>query len=237
MQPWTGASQASIAFVMSLAGSVVWCSEIRATEGPDNSQATKHNKIASTREHSQFHVHMGQKHYQSGDLEQAIADYSSAIELRPQEALPLYFRANTHFRMREYEAAIQDYTLALIRNPDFTMAYANRGNANTALGRLDAAEADFDAAAALAALTTISEVAAKFGDYFPAGSETGMDTEAAPAIWSDRAGFDAKLAALKADADAAVAAAPADLDGLKAVFGPLTKNCGACHETYRLKKS
>lgn len=111
------------------------------------------------------------------------------------------------------------------------------GGATGAMAKMVKGEADFDAAAALAALTAISEVAGSFGDYFPEGSETGMDTEAAPAIWTDRAGFDAKIAALKASADAAVAAAPADLDGLKAVFGPLTQNCGACHETYRLKKS
>ena len=80
-------------------------------------------------------------------------------------------------------------------------------------------------------------MAATVGEQFPEGSETGMETEAAPAIWSDRAGFDAAVAKFKAAADAGVAAAPADLDGLKAVFGPLTQNCGACHETYRLKKS
>jgi len=80
-------------------------------------------------------------------------------------------------------------------------------------------------------------VAATYGEHFPEGSDTGFETEAAPAIWTDRAGFDAKLAEFKEDADAAVAAAPADLDALKAVFGPLTQNCGACHETYRLKNS
>ncbi|KGF70789.1 cytochrome C556 [Hoeflea sp. BAL378] len=105
------------------------------------------------------------------------------------------------------------------------------------LAKMVKGESPFDAAAALAALTEISEVAATFGEHFPEGSETGFETEAAPAIWTDRAGFDAKVAEFKEDADAAVAAAPADLDGLKAVFGPLTQNCGSCHETYRLKKS
>jgi len=111
------------------------------------------------------------------------------------------------------------------------------GGATGALAKMVKGENDFDADAALAALTTLSEVAGSFGEYFPEGSETGFETEAAPAIWSDSDGFDAKVAAFKTDAEAAVAAAPADLDGLKAVFGPLTKNCGSCHETYRLKKS
>lgn len=111
------------------------------------------------------------------------------------------------------------------------------GGATGAMAKMVKGEVDFDAAAALAALTTMSEVAGSFAEYFPEGSETGFETEAAPAIWSDMDGFKATLAAFKADADAGVAAAPADLDGLKAVFGPLTKNCGTCHETYRLKKS
>lgn len=111
------------------------------------------------------------------------------------------------------------------------------GGATGAMAKMVKGEMDYDAAAALAALTTISEVAATYGDFFPEGSDTGFETEAAPTIWSDRAGFNEKLAQFKADADAGVAAAPADLDGLKAVFGPLTKNCGACHEDYRLKKS
>jgi cytochrome c556 len=111
------------------------------------------------------------------------------------------------------------------------------GGATGAMAKMVKGEADFDAGAVLAALTTMSEVAGTIGAHFPEGSETGFETEAAPAIWTDRAGFDAKLAAFKADADAGIAAAPADLDGLKAVFGPLTKNCGTCHETYRLKKS
>ena len=111
------------------------------------------------------------------------------------------------------------------------------GGATGAMAKMVKGESDFDAAAVLAALTTMSEVAGSFGEYFPEGSETGFETEAAPAIWSDRAGFDEQIAAFKADADAGIAAAPADLDGLKAVFGPLTKNCGTCHETYRLKKS
>lgn len=111
------------------------------------------------------------------------------------------------------------------------------GGATGALAKMVKGEAEFDAAAALAALSTMSEVAGTVGDYFPEGSETGFETEAMPAIWSNRDDFNAKLIKFKADADAGVAAAPTDLDALKAVFGPLTQNCGACHEIYRMKKS
>ncbi|MEQ8305696.1 MAG: cytochrome c [Hoeflea sp.] len=111
------------------------------------------------------------------------------------------------------------------------------GGATGAMAKMVKGEAAFDADAVMAALTTMSEVAADYGNQFPEGSETGFKTEAAPAIWSDRAGFDAALEKFKTDVDAGIAAAPADLDGLKAVFGPITKNCGACHEDYRQKNS
>jgi cytochrome c556 len=111
------------------------------------------------------------------------------------------------------------------------------GGATGAMAKMVKGEAEFDAAATLAALTTMSEAAAGYGAQFPEGSETGFETEAASTIWSDRAGFDAALAKFRASVDAGVAAAPADLDGLKAVFGPITQNCGACHEVYRQKKS
>jgi cytochrome c556 len=111
------------------------------------------------------------------------------------------------------------------------------GGATGAMAKMVKGEADFDAAAVLTALSTMSEVAGTIGEYFPEGSESGFETEALPAIWTNMDDFKAKLAAFKADADAGIAAAPADLDGLKAVFGPLTKNCGTCHETYRMKKS
>ena len=110
------------------------------------------------------------------------------------------------------------------------------GGSVGAMAKMVKGETDFDAAATIAALQTISDQMVTYPDQFPVGSETGFETEAAPAIWEKMDEFKANAAALKASADAAIASAPADLDGLKAVFGPLTKNCGTCHETFRLKK-
>ncbi|MFZ1681479.1 MAG: cytochrome c [Rhizobiaceae bacterium] len=98
-------------------------------------------------------------------------------------------------------------------------------------------EAAYDAAAVNAALAAINEGAQKIdvAALFPAGS-TNADTTAAPAIWENMADFTARADKLKADAAAAAAANPADADAFKAVFGPLSGNCGGCHETYRIKK-
>lgn len=110
------------------------------------------------------------------------------------------------------------------------------GGAVGAMAKMVKNEAPYDAAAVLANLKVISDTMTVFPDQFPAGSETGMESEAAPAIWTNMDDFKAKAAKLKADADAAIAAAPADAAALGALFGPMTQNCGACHETYRLKK-
>ena len=99
-------------------------------------------------------------------------------------------------------------------------------------------EAAFDAAVVLAALNKLSEDAGKMdpATLWPAGSDTGGDTTSSPKIWEDTAGFQAAIDKFKADADAAVAAAPADVDGLKAQMGVVGSKCGGCHETFRIKK-
>jgi cytochrome c556 len=80
---------------------------------------------------------------------------------------------------------------------------------------------------------TMHAVAYSYGDYFPAGSDTGK-TKASPKIWEDAAGFAAALDKFQKDADAAVAAKPQDLDAFKAAFGQVASNCKNCHDSFRL---
>ncbi len=105
------------------------------------------------------------------------------------------------------------------------------------LGPVVKGEAPFDAAAVNTALAALNTNAMKIdvAALFPAGSDQG-ETTASPKIWEDMAGFTALMDKMKADVAAAVAANPQDLDALKVQFGAITKNCGACHETYRIKK-
>ena len=99
-------------------------------------------------------------------------------------------------------------------------------------------EKPFDAEVVLAALTTLNENAQKIDVtvLFPAGSDKGGETTASPKIWEDMADFKARMEKFKADAAAAVAAPAKDLDTLKVQLETLGKNCGGCHETYRIKK-
>ena len=109
------------------------------------------------------------------------------------------------------------------------------GDAAKAVGGMLKEEQPFDAATAMASFETWAKAAAHFGDLFPAGSETGYDTEAKATIWSDRAGFDAALQGFAEAVDAAIAAEPQDLGSLNAAAGPVFKKCKACHEEYRVE--
>ena len=108
------------------------------------------------------------------------------------------------------------------------------GGATATAGKMLKGEEAFDLAKAQAALKTYEEVAAKGPAMFPAGSQNG-DTAALPAVWTNKADFDAKFAKWGADAKAAQAAIK-DEASFKANFPAVMKNCGGCHETYRAKK-
>jgi cytochrome c556 len=95
----------------------------------------------------------------------------------------------------------------------------------------------YDQAAVDAAFTTLTETATKLPALFPdstKGLKEGNEYASSPKVWEDKAGFAAHIADFgKAVAD--TKAKVKDLDSLKANVGAIGKQCGACHETYRLK--
>lgn len=103
------------------------------------------------------------------------------------------------------------------------------------VGAMLEGKSDYDNAAAMESLNTWAKVAGEFGDLFPAGSETGEDTEAAPAIWEDREGFNAALAEWSDAVDVAIDANPATLEEAKPVIGAAFGKCKNCHDTYRIE--
>ncbi|MDP1603761.1 MAG: cytochrome c [Legionella sp.] len=110
------------------------------------------------------------------------------------------------------------------------------GQAAGAAAKMVKGEAPFDLATAKKSMATFQDVAAKMPALFPETSKSGGETTAAPKIWETNADFKAKFVKFGADAKAAEASVK-DLDSLKAAMGEMGKNCGGCHETYRVKKS
>ncbi|NCF23004.1 MAG: cytochrome c [Gammaproteobacteria bacterium] len=109
------------------------------------------------------------------------------------------------------------------------------GDAAKPIGQMLKGEREFDADVVMASLETFDKAAAQFGELFPPGSETGEDTEAAPAIWEDRAGFEKALATWSDAVDAAIAANPQTVEETKSVAGPIFNACKACHDDYRIE--
>ena len=85
-----------------------------------------------------------------------------------------------------------------------------------------------------AALKSYMDAADMASKLFPAGSDKG-DTNALPAIWTNRKDFDARFAKLGSESKAALASIT-DEASFKAKFPPVLKNCGDCHELYRAKE-
>ena len=96
-------------------------------------------------------------------------------------------------------------------------------------------EEPFNLAKAQAIFAGYQKASADFGKLFPDNSKSG-DTAALPAIWENKADFDAKLAKFGADAKDA-AAKVKDEASFKAAFPEVQKNCGGCHQTYRKRAS
>jgi cytochrome c556 len=114
--------------------------------------------------------------------------------------------------------------------------YKSFGQAAKEPGAMLKKEQPFELAKVHAALRTFQDGSRKLPNLFPENSKTGGETTAAPKIWEDMAGFRAGFAKFDKEANEALTATH-DLDSFKAAFGTVTKNCGACHETYRIKKS
>jgi protein O-GlcNAc transferase len=84
-----------------------------------------------------------------GDRDEAIAQYSKVIELRPEAPLAYYKRGNLLKDREQLEAALADYDRAITLDPKYAYALCNRGFVLTRLGRLEAALDSYDQAVAI----------------------------------------------------------------------------------------
>ena len=110
------------------------------------------------------------------------------------------------------------------------------GKAAKPVGAMLKGEADYDLDVLLDSMTTFKTVSESFGGLFPKGSETGEGTEAAPAIWDDRAGFEAALGKWQDATQAVIDAQPATLEDAMPLAGAVFKSCKNCHDTYRIEE-
>jgi cytochrome c556 len=114
---------------------------------------------------------------------------------------------------------------------------ANGKNLGGVLSAMAKGDKPYDQAAVDAALAQLDDTAKKLPTLFPEstkGLKPEGDYSSSPKIWEDKAGFDAKIASFAKVVTEAKAKIK-DLDSLKANVGGIGKECGGCHETFRLK--
>lgn len=106
-----------------------------------------------------------------------------------------------------------------------------------ALAAMVKGEKPYDQAAVDAAFAQFSETAKKLPTLFPVslkGVKFEGDYQTSHKIWEDKVGFDEHIASFSrtvAEAKSKIK----DLDTLKANFPGVGKQCGGCHETFRVK--
>jgi cytochrome c556 len=95
-------------------------------------------------------------------------------------------------------------------------------------------QAPFDLAKVKAALETFADGSSKLPNLFPETSKAGK-TDALPAIWEDKARFNAIFAKFSQDSQAALVSIK-DEASFKAEFSKVLGNCGTCHQSFRAKR-
>ena len=117
-----------------------------------------------------------------------------------------------------------------------TMMKGNGKNAG-ALAAMIKGEKPYDQATVDAALKQFADTGKKLPTRFPEsikGKTFDGDYQPTDKIWTDKAGFDEHIASFaKTVSEAKIT----DLDTLKATLPVIGKQCGGCHETFRMKKT
>jgi cytochrome c556 len=119
-----------------------------------------------------------------------------------------------------------------------TMMKGNGKNAG-ALAAMIKGEKPYDQATVDAALAQFDDTAKKLPTLFPVsikGKPFEGDYSPSSKIWEDKAGFSEHTASF-AKAVGEAKGKIKDVDSLKAELGVIGKQCGGCHETYRVKKT
>lgn len=114
---------------------------------------------------------------------------------------------------------------------------ANGRNLGAVLSAMAKGDKPYDQAAVDAALAQLDDTAKKMPTLFPdsvKGLKPEGDFSSSPKIWDNRAEFDAHIASFAKVVTAAKASIK-DIDSLKAAVPGIGKECGTCHEMFRVK--
>ncbi|MFQ4142367.1 tetratricopeptide repeat protein [Chlorogloeopsis sp. ULAP02] len=99
------------------------------------------------RKYAEAYHKRGHAHYQLGDKQAAVEDYTQAIQTDANFDQAYYSRGYVrHYDFSDKQAAIDDYNQAIQLNPNYTAAYINRGHVRLDLGNKQSAINDYNQA-------------------------------------------------------------------------------------------
>jgi cytochrome c556 len=129
---------------------------------------------------------------------------------------------------------------ATVSVPADTIIAARQAGFDLQAGNVTGMKADIDAGNDVKGFKDAAGALSAWGHsipaMFPDGTQTGHETHALPAVWSDRAGFQKAAENFWTQADKlAVLADANDKPGFAAQYTLTTQACGACHRNYRAK--
>ncbi len=93
-----------------------------------------------------FYVGRASVYEFDGKTDQAIKDYSQAIELNPDFDIAYYARGELYHNTNKFDMAIEDYSTSIRLDPDNVKVHFKRGNTKFAIGQYAEAIADFNEA-------------------------------------------------------------------------------------------
>ena len=93
-----------------------------------------------------FHFESGEAFIRNGDFDQAINEFTIAINLIPSYGYGYQLRGDSYFQVTQYRMAIEDYSMAIELDLNDKAAYSGRGRAHFRLGQFQLAIEDFSRA-------------------------------------------------------------------------------------------
>lgn len=99
--------------------------------------------IPSNHVEPDIHCRRGLEHLRKREYDQAIEDFTLAIQLKSDFVDAYHYRAIAYHQKGELERAILDYTVVIQLKPDDVDAYYNRGNAHFRKKEYDEAIEDY----------------------------------------------------------------------------------------------
>ncbi len=90
-----------------------------------------------------YNVRTGNYRLEDGQYEEAVKEFSKALEKNPEHAMARLGLAVTYMQMDKDDEAMQEFNLVIENNPELAPAYADRGILYDRMGEFRKALADY----------------------------------------------------------------------------------------------